>query len=250
MISEKLRNKFKKAGKEKELAEIEEIYEKHEKRFVRRLDPQPQRPKRLFGQNGLNYLQMALRRSKYLMDGILMSIKHNNFLMAVLATRAHFEVTGGVAYLLKKFEGFYDGVIKEEEIDNALFRLIIGSRERGLDKFKEATGLNEIPRPINVLEMIDAIDYQYKKLGGEKSSMNRETYDLLSEFCHPNNYGQQLTNTMEKGVVTYHDSPTFKKSDFDLIAPNLLMSSVGLILFYDKTYRLLQKNEELPIMVR
>jgi len=50
--------------------------------------------------------------------------------------------------------------------------------------------------------------------------------------------------------VTYYDSPSFSESHFNLVLPHFLITSSTFIPFYDKTYELLEKNEELPIIVR
>ena len=54
--------------------------------------------------------------------------------MAVLAIRAHFEVTGGIAYLLKKLKNFYNNKITYEQTDESLLRLTVGYRDPELEK--------------------------------------------------------------------------------------------------------------------
>lgn len=252
MFLEKSENKFKEFGKEKEFKEIEKIYIQHQDRFIERLELLPHRPKRLFGQNGLNYIQMALHRSKSLIEGVLFSVKNNNALIAILSTRAHFEVTGGVAYLLKKLENFYSDNINYEQLDEALLRLTVGSKDTELAKHIELLRkheLEEIPKPISVLGMIDAADELFKKYSGKKICMYRESYDFLCEFCHPNDYAFQLTKEINKGTVIYYDSTVLNKSHF-LFLNYLLITASTFILFYGKTYALLEENEELPIIVR
>jgi hypothetical protein len=77
----------------------------------------------------------------------------------------------------------------------------------------------------------------------------RKSYDHLSEFCHPNDYGFQLTKKINSGIVTYYDSPILSKEHLSFIH-NFLITAPAMIWFYDKAYELLEKNEELPIIVR
>ena len=252
MFSKSMKSKFKEFGEEKKFEEIKKIYTQHQDRFIKRLEPLSRRPTRLFGQNGLNYIQMALHRSKSLIEGVMFSFKNDNILIAVLSIRAHFEVTGGVAYLLKKLENYHKKNINEKQLDDALMRLTVGSRDTGLEKYIKSLkkyGLEEIPMPINIMSMVDAADDLYKKYSKKDKPIYRDSYDLLSEFCHPNDYGFQLTKMLDNGTVIYYDSTVLDESHFGFLNYFLITAS-SFITFYDKVYDLLEEKEELPIIVR
>ena len=63
-----LKNIFRDFGVETKLIEIENILSEHEKRFIAELRQTKKHPKRLIGQNALNYIQMALIRSIHLSE--------------------------------------------------------------------------------------------------------------------------------------------------------------------------------------
>jgi hypothetical protein len=241
MFSESVINKFKEMGKEDDLEQIEAALKEHEAKYIQKIKPLPSKPNRMLGQNGLHYIQLSLFRSKVLLEGVVTSVNSGNGLMAMLATRAHFETTGGLSFFFKKLRNFYDSVITYEELDGALFRLIMGSRDKELER---------VPDPINVMTMIDSIDQYFKPLLPEKIPMFRETYDFLSEFCHPNFLGITRGSQINKiAIVRFNQS--LELSDEDLVFSSyLLMSISAFFKFYDICFSLLNENEELPIIVR
>lgn len=89
-------------GLEKDTQLLDQYLAEYKERFVERMIPVPNSTKELLGQNSIYYIQLALCRSKLLVDGVITAINDKNSLLAMLAARAHFEVTGALAYLLKK----------------------------------------------------------------------------------------------------------------------------------------------------
>lgn len=176
-----------------------------------------------------------------ILEGSINSINNKNALSAILSTRAHFEVTGGLAYFYKKLNNFYGETITYEQMDESLKRLSLGAKLEELTK---------APDPINVMSLIDAADNYYKNKIPEKVLMFRESYDFLSEFCHPNCYGITMgCNINSVGIVRYNNVATL--SDKDLIFVHYLsMSCLSSLSFYDMIYELLSKNEELPIIIK
>lgn len=241
MFNEEVKNVFIKAGLEEQIGEFEQFLDEYNSRYIRIIKPQETRPKRLLGKNGLHYIQLALYRSRMLLQGSINSINDRNPLSAILSTRAHFEVAGGLAYFYKKLNNFYDEAITFGQVDESLRRLLLGVK---LEEPPEA------PDPINVMSLIDAADSYYKNKIPGKVSMFRESYDFLSEFCHPNSYGIGMGCSINSaGIVRYNNSVTL--SDRDLtFCHYLLMSCSTSLGFYDMIYELLSKNEELPIIIK
>lgn len=241
MFNKEVEEVFIRAGLEKEIDELKQCLSEYDNRYIRLIKHQEKQPERLLGQNGLHYIQLALYRSKILLEGSIISANNKNGLSAMLSTRAHYEVTGGLAYFYNKLKNFYNGVITFEQLDESLRRLLLGARLEELTK---------APDPINVMSLIDAADNFYKNKIPKKVLMFRESYDFLSEFCHPNCYGITMGCYINSvGIVRYNNSATL--SDKDLIFVHyLLMSCSSALGFYDMIYALLNNNEELPIIIK
>lgn len=241
MLNEMAKDVFIKAGLTEEINGFQQFLEEYDNRYIRIIKPQKEKPKRLLGQNGLHYAQLALYRSKILLEGSIEAINNKNALSAILSARAHLEVAGGLAYFYKKLNNFYKGVITFDEIDKSLRRLLLGGR------------IEELPNvldPINVMSLIDAVDDFYKNKIPEKVSMFRKSYDFLSEFCHPNCYGITMGCYINSNaIVRYNNLPTLSGKDLVFIH-YLSMSCSSSLKFYDMIYKLLSENEELPTIIK
>lgn len=234
-------NKFREMGKEDDLERIKEAFNEHEARYIQRIKPLPSKPSRLLGQNGLHYIQLSLFRSKALLEGVVTSVNSGNGLLAMLATRAHFETTGGLSCFFKKLRSFYDSVITYEELDKALFKLILGTRAGEIEKVTES---------FNVLTMIDTVDEYFTHISPRRVQTFRKTYELLSEYCHPNFSGITIGAQWEKniGIVGFKQSLELLNEDL-AVSSYLLISTTAFLRFYDMCFSLLSENEELPIIV-
>lgn len=245
MLSKDVEETLISIGMETKINELNQYLHEYDKRCINIIESQKVQPKRLLGQNGLHYLQLALHRSRALMNGSIDSILISNPLVGFLSTRAHFEVTGGIAYFYKKLNTLYKGIITYDQINDLLHTLIMGAR---IDELVNANA----PAPINVMCFIDAADEYYKDKGivnNNKISMFKEFYGFLSEYCHPNYYGLGMgCNINNVGTVKYNDLSTLNKDNL-VFLNDLLLSCEALFNFYDMTYDLLASNEELPIIV-
>lgn len=242
MNTEKYKNKFIEWNKEKEFNIINENINDLESRYIsKQITNLPKSKRQIFGQNCLHYIQMALNRSKVLIEGCLIALDNENDLLAMLATRAHFEVTGALAYLLKRLQSFYNGTIDFEKIDEDLFRLTLGSKDPGLPL---------APDPINVMNLIDAADTLFQKISGIKGKTYRELYDFLSEICHPNSFGiTKGSKVIDNGVIEYEKNKKLLENDLGFL--NFLCITVeDFLMFYDNIFDLIKEGEELPKIIK
>lgn len=228
--------------KQRIVEEITRFDEFHKTFHISKHKPLPERPETLLGQNGIHYLQMTLYRSRLLMDGLVDSINNNNVLVGALCTRAHFETSAGVAYFLKKLRAYYSNDISFEDLDMTLSRLLLG--------IKTKEGLIDAPDPVNVLTMITAADKLFSELSKHSEPLFKIYYDSLSELCHPNSFGLQLSGGINKvGIIRYHGYSD--PYEIDTHTSSLfLVSSAGYEAFYKEARKLLEENEELPIELK
>lgn len=244
MFSKDVISIFKVNGVEEELARITEIIDFHKVNHISKLKPLPKRPDSLLGQNGLHYLQMSLFRSRKLIEGYLNSLDRKNALTSALVVRAHFEITGATAYFLKKVNNFYANNISFEELESSLRRLTLGVKKKG--------PLNDAPDPINVMSMIDAADDLLKKLNTDNDPIFRDTYDDLSEFCHPNSFGLFMSSHVNKvGVVRYQGyEADIERRDFIHFFHSFMITANCFKMFYEEARKLIENKEEIPIVIK
>jgi hypothetical protein len=138
---------------------------------------------------------------------------------------------------------YYRGNIDFEKLDEDLFRLSLGS-----------TTINnpEVPKPIQVLNLIDATDEFLKKnLLKDKAPHDkifREFYEDLCDFCHPNFQGIQSGSDIihEEKAIIFHKTNRISNSDFTLFS-YLNISAELFIYFYKEVLKLLMEKEIMPI---
>ena len=243
MFSNEVKKYLEDVGQMSWLDKFEKYYKDHNERYIFKLKPLPQKPKRLLGQNGLDYLQMALGRSRFLLDGIELSLNCGNMLLVALAARAHFEITGGVAYFLTKYKKFCNNEMTYDKIEPMVDKLILGTYDSELLKIHNA------PRPIRVGKMIDAADSLFNQMSNKERNIFRDCYNFLSEFCHPNNFGLNLVKMIdEKFIVTYFKKTHIMRKDISIL-PTILISVQSFLWYYDKARKLIMENEEVPIII-
>ena len=187
---------------------------------------------------------MLLYRSKSLLEGSIAALNNKSILTCLLSVRAHFETTGSIGFLLKRLNSYYEGNIDFNRIDDDLLRLTLGAT---------TIEIPDVPKPINVLDMIDAIDHLMNKLifGGNPpdKKMFRTFYEELCDFCHPNFQG----TTSGADIIHEEKAVVYLKSDYiddrDLIFFfHIAMSSRSFLHFYATTRNLLEEKETMPII--
>jgi hypothetical protein len=243
MIDKEIKEKFSSIR----FNELEEYMPSYQSRFYGRLVPKSNKPDRLLGYNGINFLLNSLQRSRCIFIGFIDCINRTHRGLAYLAARAHFETTGLVAYFLRYIQKFYQGEIKYEDIDDLLLKLSVGGRT-----FPEKNTHPERPEAVNVLTLIDGADKVFIEMGGDKNIF-RSCYDYLSEFCHPNwaglTIGSDIVDEGDMHTVVYYATPEFKEEDFVILINYMLISCSFFFNVYDKCFALIKDNEELPDLI-
>lgn len=225
---------------------LEKFMTEYKTRYYRRLVWQEKRPSRLLGHNGTKFLLDCIQRSRFLFRGFVDCLNRKHCVLAYLAARAHYETTASVAYFFRNLRRLYEGEIKYAEIDNIVLRLCAGGRV-----FPEKSKEPSRPDAINILTQIDAVDKLGAEMGGWTGKPFRESYDLLSEFCHPNFCGLEIGfKFADLGTVDYHENPGFRDQDLEILINDMLKSCILFFMIYDKCVTLLGDNEELPKLVK
>ncbi len=143
------------------------------------------------GRSSLILLQSNCYRSKMLAKSYIQGLNNENPFTTALSSRAHYETTGVLAFLLKKYRQYLKSDITRNQLETILKSLLWGVMDKW--DFPEDT-----PDPINALKLIDAIDY-FMKIKYQKKEKNfRGAYEFLSEICHPNSYGNLLAINIKK----------------------------------------------------
>ncbi|MFH1616199.1 MAG: hypothetical protein ABIG61_14075 [Planctomycetota bacterium] len=227
--------------------EIVDVLENCRKRLPGKISPsitlvEQCDPQKLFGQNCLTYICMLLFRAISVIEGAIESLNNKNILSMVLCIRAHYETTGAIGFFLSRLTDYYAKRILFKEVNQVIYGLTTGSRDKYLCKAPEAK---------NILTLIDAADKFLKReiiknLSDEKK-MLRENYDFLSEFCHPNFHSHTLGaefNVEEKTVRFLRKSKILER-EFGLFG-YLAISGPIFLLFFDRIYNLIKTNETMP----
>jgi len=199
--------------------------------------------RKLFGYNAIRFIQSLLYRSKSLIEGSINALNNNSSLTSILSVRAHFETTGSSSFLHKRLTSYYLGNINFEKLDDDLFRLSLGSTTISNPK---------VPKPIQVMNLIDATDEYLKKIipkdKAPHDKMFRELYEDLCDFCHPNYQGISSGSKIiqaERAIV-YHSTNVISDTHF-LFFFHLCMSAKLFLHFYEELSRLLKEKEVMPI---
>ena len=231
------------------LTEILDFIHEHNVRHVYKTSLPPQLkgtndPKVLFGNNCLRYILLSLFRSKSLIEGAIVCLNSKKMVPSLLCVRSHIETTSGIAFLLRRLNSYYAKGIEFPRVEEDLFRLSLGATK--IEK-------TEVPKPINVMEMIEAADYLINKMVAvidtTEKAMFRDLYDWLSDFCHPNfqgTCGGAEIDHKEQSLIFY-DTDVIQERDFPHFF-SLNLSAELFLHFFDETVALLEQKEIMPII--
>jgi len=223
--------------------ELKKYNDEYDKRFYKRIVCQKNNLKKLFGNNGIHFILKSLQRSRHLYLGLFDCLNVSNLTLSFLVTRAHFEVTGSVAYFLWNLTKYYDGKIREKELDSILRALLLGGRT-----FPEKDKYPHRPDAINVLTQINTADKVFAQVNsGKNLKMFRECYDFLSEACHPNFLGLTFgSEEFDGGTITFQKKIDIGNGYLKTIIPHMLISCAFFFHVYDKSFTQLKENEIIP----
>lgn len=242
IINQEIKDKHPEHGKN--FYALENLQIEYDKRFFTRVNCMKEKPKRLLGHNGIIFLQNSLVRSNDLYLGFINCINSPNKSLSYFAVRAQFEVTGLIAYFLKNLQKFYSEQMGYKEIDDTLYKLSLGCRT-----FPDKNLNPEFPLAISILTLIDSADIIFKKYGGKNSKPFKESYDFLSEFCHPNMFGLTIgSEIIEDGIVEFYKKPYLNNADYGVLLNLNLMSIDYFFHLYDKSFNLINENEDIPYL--
>jgi hypothetical protein len=166
-------------------------------------------------------------------------------LPSLICVRSHLETTSGIAFLLSRLNSYYAKGIEFSKVEEDLFRLSVGATK--IEK-------KEVPKAINVMDMIDSVDYLLNKMttdtGTTKKDMFRDLYEWLSDFCHPNFQGTyggaEIIDHKDKSLVFY-DTDVIHERDFPHFF-SLNLSAILFLDFFDKTLAIIKQKEIMPII--
>ena len=238
-------NKIKEQYPTIKLDEVETFQDKYKERFYYSVESKIEG--RDFARNSLMFLVGTLQRSYSLFKGAINSLNNSDVISSYLASRAHMESTGSIAYFLIKLRKYYEKDISMEEIEYCLMQLYLGK------KYYAENEDNPLEiQPINVLTLIDAVDKVFFKSTTNKGHRRifRDTYEWISEFCHPNHFGQILGVKKDgrKAIFDYHHFPGIHEVQHFYFSLN---SSCHLMIpMYDECLSLIEQHERLPELVK
>lgn len=175
----------------------------------------------------------ALARARLLTWDVVNSINNTMAPAMLLSTRAHFEMSGFVASLVKKLDTFYKGPITPEttaKLDDALHQLHGGTRF----KFSKKPRAEQIrPEALNALTLIKAVGHV---LSEDVEVAFREQYEWLSEFCHPNLLARLVGHDLDlaSGVVLFSREARLPEEHVTLALNSLAVSHPVFLHSFDR----------------
>ncbi|OGW24509.1 MAG: hypothetical protein A2X59_00760 [Nitrospirae bacterium GWC2_42_7] len=243
-----IRKEIKKAGLNNDFNDLLKYKNKYAERFYKEIRLQKTHSDKLIGNNGIHFILKSLNRSRYLYSGFFSSLEIKNPALSFLSTRAHFEVTGSISYFLWNLKKYYKHEINVDEINNIIGILLLGGKTFP-DKFKYP----HRPDSLNILTQIDIADKILNEIieGKEKIKYFRETYDFLSESCHPNFLGLIIgQEECKNGIISFKDDIRFSDKDLPELIPDMISSCELFFSVYDECFTTINKNEILPDLIK
>jgi hypothetical protein len=178
--------------------------------------------------------QVTLHKAERLLAGSSAMLMQNNVYGIALLVRAHYETTSVLGHFCRRLNALNAGTLKLAEFEWGISDALMGARH---STFSEAR------QPPNTLTYVDNADKLLNKIIGEKKNVLRDSYDWLSEFCHPNflsNTGAfHLDKDTGKFAIRHENSLT--ERDFDLFG-YLSISAPIFIQFFDEFNDSLKKS--------
>ena len=243
MDFENLRSLFKMRGKD--FSEFEATYNELVQRTVESLSVGPQGEwgdLRRIRECALVLRQVLLYRAIKLFSGSLIALLNDNAHSMVLSIRGHFETTAALGYLHNRLNSFKEGNLKARIVDHDIAVLLLGTRDEGILKLKEAEQ-NDLEAK-QVLDMLKYADQSVSKhiLQGTVNEhvMLTDLYKFLCEFSHPNFHSNAIAYELNKEEKKYYfmHNKSMTDREFNLI-DHLLISNPFFIQLFDMIEKLL-----------
>jgi hypothetical protein len=215
-----------------ELQEFDDLVKEHQRRFSAELIPIDDGDPRLtLEEKAMTLLCSALARARMLVLTIVECLNSHLAVGAFLATRAHFEMAGFLAYALREHRKWRSGEVPRKDYDAKITQLILGRRV--------ALGLESeyaIPadlQAINSLTMLSAVDVVLDVSAGQKGEF-RSSYEFLSEFCHPNSFAHMIAGRRRQGRSLFFDArPTLSDLELSTVVVHASISFEAFLKIWD-----------------
>jgi hypothetical protein len=196
-----------------DLAEFDEFCRQHERRFVFEFVPAVDGDVALsLEEKVTTLLYSALARARMLAWTIAQCINSDLAVGAFLATRAHYEMAGLLAYALREIRAWRSGEASRGACEDKIVQLILGRRV----VLGDDDSVPPTVYAVNALTMLTAVDsvLENKGLKGEFKA----SYEWLSEFCHPNSFAHMITGRQREGRrLVFERQPTFSHIELSTV---------------------------------
>jgi hypothetical protein len=189
--------------------------------------------------NGLVYRQVLLYRSIQLFEGSLKAAVDENFYSMVLNIRGHFETTASIGYFHRRVQSLERGDISLDTLAHDLYVQMLGGRHESIP---------HAPDPRNILSQFEHADksVSISVLGGTATQYGilKESYEFLSEFCHPNFHSNSVGIDIDDSVPEsrFRYGQPMRDEEFTLIK-YLLFSAPFFVALYDQIPGLLPSKQ-------
>jgi hypothetical protein len=179
--------------------------------------------------NGFVYRQVLLHRSIKLFEGAVKAAIDENLYSMVLNSRGHFETTASLGYFHRRLQSVKKGGITLTTLDRDLCVQLLGVRHASIP---------QAPDPKSILSLFEEADKSANisilRGTAKQYCMLKDSYEFLSEFCHPNFHSNSTAIEVDKSVPEFrfrHGQP-MRDEEFKLIGYLPLSTSI-FVAFYD-----------------
>lgn len=204
------------------------------------LTADPVKSESSIGHDCIILIQKNYFRSKMLVKSYFDGLNNQNIFSAALACRAHYELTGVLTYLLKKYEQYLEDNLSYDEFCEVIVNLSYGVRDK--KSFGKAT-----PDPVGAMSLIDSVDKFAKKNLQRTSGLSfRSCYDLLSEFCHPNSIGNILVSEIGNGQYKFKEAIESYDNGSNYFTEEFFLSTSIYMNVYSAIQLMLEEHAEIP----
>jgi hypothetical protein len=232
-------------GKAGDFDELERHYGELQKRFYSRTDSRSHHGKPI-GANCVNYLLSTLVRGLSLLEGLATALNNHNVLPAYLIVRAHYEATGALAFFVREIRKFTCNESTKDQLFDTVRKMTLGMKKL---PDKSDPRHSRVPLIDNVLNYIDEVDKFIRRNSTlQKKAPFRNGYDFLSEFCHPNAYGLMVGRRIGGRIIEYEECPHFTEKHLRILLSHILISSPLFLVLFDRAWKAVTENFELPEM--